>query len=1158
MGRREQIRRLARHTCVTAGAGAGKTRTLVQTYVELLAGVAGPALRPLEPSEIVAITFTDKAAEEMRERVVAAVARRAAEAGGAEAGRWRGLLPLVEWAPISTIHSFCAALLREFGVHLGLDPDFAVLDQDAFDQLQGEVMDQVLRQGLAAGDPDLTLALAHYPLAGPAALGGVLGQIMAALSTRGLGAGQAATATEAAFQRQMARRGQALAEMERAVAELDTARGGAKFDPKARYAAKVEALLGSWPALRAAIAADPNDAGCLRELKALWGGRWSNALTELRKYGAGLAGELISLAGLEQGLALSRALVALAGRVAAELALEQQRRSAVSFDGLLLLARDLLANYPEVLSELRQRWAALLVDEYQDVNPLQGELVELITGACGQGPGGPGPVALLVGDAKQSIYAFRGAEVELMHRARASLGSGPGQVVALPENFRSRPELVEFFNRLFAKVFPDSDPGEGVTPTPFSEDDRQQAAGGPEAPVGPALVVLRPQAPEGAPAAVMLQAEAQALARYLAGAFATGEARPGEVALLLRRLTQVGVFERELTRAGVEHYTVRGRGFFACQEVADVLHGLQAALDPGNHLALAGLLRSPLVGLSDESLLRLCYPDGDEFRPLGQAVAREEGHGLGPGQAERWRAGRDMLLALRAMAARLTPAELIEELIERSGVVPVLLATRQGEQKLANLRKLIESAREPSGVLRGSAEEFTAGLARLVAEPPQDPQAPLAGEDARVVRIMTVHQAKGLQFPVVVLADLGGGKPPQRMIPPPGPDGAVGAAPLDPATGQRLKHAVYQELKAREKAVGGGEDARLFYVACTRAVSRLVLVGDAGAGGNKAWPRWAAWAAEDPAAVEVNASGLAPDDPGGREPPAAAWPDLLPPDPGDQGARAAAVLESALARRHAPRARVSESVSGLEAWLQCPRLYAWTRRMGLDTGALAPAGPGGAAPAGGDPVALGSAVHRALELADLWAGPDALEPALDLALLDPALAGVDRGAALSVARNFWRTDLPAMIGELSPRAVLREQGFTLVLGQPGALPQVEVIGELDLLLAGPEPLLVDYKVTGDIHPEHYQDQLAIYSMALSKSLGAPPRAALCYLWPGGARLLPVQFSPGELRDYEQRIIRAGAEIASLDPLAEPQALPPGPGCPQGCALARAGWCRGDD
>lgn len=1155
MSRRDDIRRLAGHTCVTAGAGAGKTRTLVETYLGLLAGEAGPEPRPLEPAEIVAITFTEKAAEEMRERVVQAVAKMAGTARGPEAERWRKLLPLVEWAPINTIHGFCAALLREFGVHLGLDPDFSVLDQEAFDQLQTEVIDQSLRQALAEGDPDLTLALAHYPLSGPFGLSGAIGEITAALSTKGLNAAQADAATVRAFERHLARRGQVLAELDAAVAELKAAKGGPGFNPKAKYAQRIDDLLRDWAGLRARAAADPNDAVTLAEIKAAWGGRWSNDLTELRKHGQGLAEEMIALAGLEQGLPLSRALIALAGRAADGLAREQQRRAAISFDGLLLLARDLLVSHPEVLNELRRRWAAVLVDEYQDVNPVQGELVEIITGAGGRG--GDGPVALLVGDAKQSIYAFRGAEVELMQQARAALYAGQGRVVALPENFRSRPELVGFFNRLFAQVFPDAEPGEGVAAITFAADDEQRSAGGPEQPGGPAVVMLRPQAAGGGTAALALRAEARALARYLAAMFAAGEAKPGEVAVLLRRLTQVAVFERELREAGVEHYTVNGRGFFACQEVADVLHGLVAALHPDDDLALAGLLRSPLAGLSDESLLRLCHPDGGEFRPLGQALLQDDGQGLSPEQAARWRAAREVLLALRPMAPRLTPAELIEELIARSGVIPVLLATRQGEQKVANLRKLLENARDPGGVLRGSVEEFCAGLASLVADPPKDPQAPLSGEDARAVRIMTVHQAKGLEFPVVVLADLGGGKPPPRVIPPPGPDGAVGAAPLNPATGQKLHHAVFQELKSREAAVVRGEEARLFYVACTRAVSRLVLVCDPEAGGKKAWPRWARWAAEDPEAVEILADELADPGAGGQTAPAAAWPGYLPLEPGDQAASAGAVLDSALVRRHPPRARVSESVSGLEAWLQCPRLYAWTRRMGLDTGALA--GRAGQTGSGFDPVALGSAVHRALELAELWEGIEALEPALDLACLEPGLAGVDKAMALTIARNLWRTDLPGMIAELPREALLREQGFSLSLGRPGMLPVVEVIGELDLLLLRPEgALLVDYKISGRIEPEHYRDQLAIYSLALAHSLGAVPEVRLCYLWPEGAELVPLSFSADELNDYEQRIIKAGAQIAALDPLAEPGDLPRGEGCPQGCPLAGAGWCGPED
>ncbi|MBI5521803.1 MAG: UvrD-helicase domain-containing protein [Desulfarculus sp.] len=1159
---REQIAQLAQNFCVSAGAGAGKTTCLVATYLGLLAGAPGRA--PLKPEQIVAITFTDKAAQEMRQRVMREVAQRAR--AGAPGPDWAGLLPRVEWAPISTIHSFCAALLREMGNHLGLDPEFAVLEAREFEALKQEVILGLLRARLQGQDERLARLLRVHPLQGRGSLAELLARAQAELATQGVDAAQARQATAQAHAQALERVPQALAELGQVVGILRSGLASGEFNAKAGYGNKIKELAEFWHFAHKSLEENPGGPAALEQLGRILGGPWGKA-KELKDQAQALHQELSALAAVPAAAAFCQDLLDLAAQVEASLEEELRRRAALSFDHLLLLALKLLRDHPPVLAELRGRWRALLVDEFQDVNPVQGRMVYLLAGLEGPGPdtsarpAPAGPLVLLVGDRKQSIYAFRGADVSVFSQAMERFGAGAGQVAFLDENYRSRPELIAFFNRLFPQVFAQKDhagpaPGAYVD---FGGGD-QQVEGGQRADLaGPALEVLdcRALGGEHTSLAAWRQLEAQALASHLRGLLAQGR-DPGEIVILFRRLTQVALYERALRAAGLDYYTVGGRGFYQCQEVGDLLLALRALLDPQDGLALAGLLRSPLVGLSDEALFCLCHPAGYDYISLPQALAQgaDLPPWLGAGQQARWRTAQDWLEGLRPLARRRQPAQLLECLVESTDLLPVWLGTWGGEQRAANLRKLIELARDPRLSGAGVAD-FVRRLQEMVDQPPEDAQAALMGEEAPVVRLMTIHQAKGLEFQVVALADLA--FRPRHAAPLLGPGGVMGQKAPDPLGGPARPTALSQALLARQRAVEEAEAARLFYVAVTRARERLVFCLHGAPDKDQGY--WGRWARQhvlpDPLAQVISAQALDLDP--GAAPAAPPLPAAAEAGPGPQDRQAREIIEHCLRPQPPALALVSESVSGLEDWLACPRRHFLTRRLGLDTAWLAPAGQGGGA-GRGDPgaAALGSAVHRLLEITDLAQGPAGLER---------ALAGLDLAKELAaqahrLAAGWWDCGLPGLLAGAGPGQLAREQGFCLLLPGEHGGPDVELIGEFDLLvrpLQGPA-LLVDYKVTPEIKPEKYLAQMAIYSLALWRgqaAQGPPPRAFLCYLAPSGARLVEVSLTPEQLERWQGRVLRAGRAMAALPAQARPQDLPAGEGClPQACALARAGLCAG--
>ena len=1153
---RQEICRLERNLCITAGAGAGKTTAMVAAYVGLLQGNwQGP---PLSPRQVVAITFTEKAAAEMRDRVL----RQAAETFAGQPA-WSSLLPALELAPICTIHGFCASLLREHGVALGLDPDFNIMEAESFAQLRQEVIQEQIRQGMDQGADDFMELLAHYAPLGRWGLEGMVNTLHDSLAAWGLGHDLVAQASAQAHQEALDAAPGLLAQLVQGVAELSRA-GLENFDQSKKYIQNCQQLLTIWPGIFGRLQADPLDAAALEELAApLKGGfyKLKPIMDPIKQAREGLE----KLIPLPQAARLSQSLIRFSAQVATQVDRELGRLVSLSFDHLLVKARDLLRARPEVLAGLRAQYRVLMVDEFQDVNPVQGELVDLLAGLQDppdyQAPAGEEPPRLLVvGDPKQSIYAFRGAEVELFGRFAAR----PGQaVVHLPENFRSARELVDFFNRVFKQIFATGSLRErhaGAYLT-FSPQEEQKAAKEVPPLAGGAVQVLAVPGDPDWPVAQWRQVEAKALARLIQRLKDQGVA-PGDMVILLRRLTQVAVYENCLRAAGIEHYTVRGRGFFDCREVADLSLALRALLDPGDDLALAGWLRSPLVGLSDETLLAL---RGVEERPqslgraLGQAVELPDW--LEPSQQERWGAACALYCRLSPLARRLQPAELIEQVVRASSLDALLMALPDGEQRLANLRKLIELAREPQGPLAGGMEAFSQGLAALVASPPNDPQAPLAGEEAHVVRLMTVHQAKGLQFPVVILPDLAGAPGGSGGLPPPGPSGVVSLAPFNPLTGKRPAHQVLAALREREKARQEAEEARVFYVACTRAIKGLILVLNQ----CKRQGAWGVWT-RDILAGDPGAALLEPPD-GEAAPSASAptlreqWDGVMPPDPGPRATEGAALVERCSAGAGLAPWWVRESVSGLEDWLACPRRYGFTRLLGLDTAALARPGGWDAGPASESPAAqLGSLVHQVLEKADYSLGQSGLAP------LAVALAGEDRpnlAAQVSeLAGQFWRTGLPDLLAGITEPPILREQGFRLVLEHPGG-GGLELRGEFDLLFFDaqlPGWRLVDYKVTPKLHPEEYRHQMAIYALALWRMqgrTGQAPRAQLCQLQAGQGTLVDIPLDAGYLDELETRLLRAARDIAALPAGQDPLDLPASPDCHRdGCPLGRSGLCPG--
>jgi ATP-dependent helicase/nuclease subunit A len=855
---------------VVAGAGTGKTHALVNAYLFALLGLDAEG-KERAPSRILAITFTDKAASEMRRRVALRlqalvrdphadvdVNERAAafDKKVPEARALERMLRQLPGAPISTFHTLCSSLLRDMALNADLDPGFVVLDPVAESELLVETSEGAVLDRLAAGDPEVAELSARFSLRRFGRASGLvesLVQVHDKLAERGLSPADVKPAVLVAEAE--ARTTEQRGRCDRTITELWELVKGA--DERSR--AQLQKAFKLYRRLRDLL--DANESDEEQELarvfldvrnalerarprgQALSHAR-DNAVTALMELGAALCDRVTA----PHALALTRLLVDLAARVQ----LEKDQRGVLGFGDMLLRTRDLLRDHPSVRARVKARFDRVLVDEYQDTSPVQEDVVALLSEEPSRGdivPEGeramgwlklqPGRL-FVVGDPKQSIYGFRGADVQVFRHTHDVIVNGTercepsGQSRPLAESWRSRPPLLELTNQVALQTLPVGPVGVEVRPEDLL---RARRAG-----EGRAGALWRPTDSESLEPE---QAEALVLARSLRKLLDEGllvsertvdgewerPCRPGDVAVLLRRVKSASPIARALAHQGIPTIITGGEGFFRRPEVMDLIAALQLVVEPEDDLATLTVLRSPLVALSDDALVQIT--EGIEGWRRGLAWHDVPGAatkaGLDDDALSRIHALDALLRALRAELHRMPASRMVDALVDEGGYALAVGVERDAQERLANVEKL-------RAVCEGRPGDALRTIHRLwgwLDDPPQEGIAATGDPDADAVRIMTIHQAKGLEFPIVILADVG------SQLPTIGQD-----LELDPDLGLavsfrgrpievcswRAKHLVRpaaiiqvrEQRFARERA----ELARVLYVALTRARDHLFVVGE--------------------------------------------------------------------------------------------------------------------------------------------------------------------------------------------------------------------------------------------------------------------------------------------------------------------------------------------
>ena len=801
-----------RDVVVTAGAGSGKTSTLVARYACLLA-------QGKEPRRIAAITFSIKAAQEMRSRVRSTLMELQEQAvEETEKLYWSELSTQIDSARIGTIHSLCAEILRNHPAEAGLDPRFDLVDEGLSASLRGQVVEDTLAR-LVEEEHFLPL-LFQVPVRD---LSKMLVQML-----------KSRLETQEAFEIAIDNRSRLITELKQRMASpqiMELINELREYNPMellkaegSTLAEMVQNLLAYWSlAENALVENDPvNCAANLFEARRHYmnrrpgkkDGMLKPVIAELQHLFDVLIDPLTGGADskdkpstieteelFEQLLPLLREAF---DRVHKAYRGQLDKRQALDFDDLEDYAHRLLK-----IPEVRERWQkeldAIMVDEYQDTNPRQRDIVNALAGDRG--------CLFMVGDMRQSIYRFRRADVTVFREEQERIERQNGLLVDLDRTYRAHEQLLVATGDLLSDVIGTEEDlvrKYYVPYTPLVAHWKE-----PKHPVKAPPVEFIVGAGEDAATAKPIAG--QSLAARLQQLKQEGQIKNwDEVVLLFRASTGYPYYEEALEDAGIPFVTVAGRGFYDRPEIRDLLNILRAIADPLDDLSFAGLLRSPAFGLSDAGLFQLRQSEV----PYWQALQGDLSHLSEPDQACARRI-LQVLNLLMPMVDRVPVAELLKRVIDELDYRAILAtadigfkkrkASKAGGRLWRNLDKLLADTQLSQAV---NVRDFLDMVETLNDAGAREGEASAEAEGS--VRLMTIHSSKGLEFPIVVLADAGRGKPSSKAN-----------AFLSDELGVTFKldptPMLFRLAKFMDQDQDECEDFRILYVALTRAQSKLII-----------------------------------------------------------------------------------------------------------------------------------------------------------------------------------------------------------------------------------------------------------------------------------------------------------------------------------------------
>lgn len=1037
------INTIKSNVSLLAGAGSGKTYVLMKRFVQILR-----ADLSVNPTNIVAITFTRKAADEIKGRVRQAVSECVEQAQtDLERLRWQEHLQKVESAPISTIHSLCSRILRDNPVETQLDPEFTILEDFEAQDFFKETLQQYLRKNIKENAALRRLVQTY-------GVNSFVNQVTA------LGDKLSELVREDNLVEPYLKAKEELPALQQklfaAVREVIEAREALGAKTKGRQTLTEAA--GLLDEMQKQLLAPEPDCSLL------------DASGVIKVSGKALAAELTNLKNLRQelnhvllnakGCDLVQDWLAVLQEFYACLSARKQENNVLFNDDLDLLAIEHLQKNEALRQKYQERYKYIMVDEFQDTNERQRQLIYLL---CGNKLDGKNNL-FIVGDVKQSIYRFRHADVSVFNKVKEDIAQNAGQNLGMKTNFRSTQSIVESCNTAFCQLM--DLPKEEIC----LEHHEGANTGG--AKVCLLQVPYKSKDDELGAKEDKWQKEAEAIAAYLQQELPKVEPqlRPGaSKAILLRAMTHCEILRQTLQGYGINCVVVKGKGFYEQQEVLDILNLLAALHNRYASLELAGALRSNYFGLDDATLTQLFWQTEND-KPLWdvlQAVGSGELQALAMHAAER-------LHSLRQAAALMALPELFAQLWDELKPEFVLSQQENGPSKLANVKKLRRLAQQYCQTKQASLAEWLQNVKDLRASSSKEPAATVQADDA--LQIMTIHNSKGLEFDLVILPQLDksvkGDTASIKYLP--GKEGEQGLLGIKvPDKEMQLQNSgVYELAKARDSELEEAESRRLLYVAMTRAKKQLLMAGTVaeeklpeaviGLPSAKGW--WQQLQAVYEADWEKRESSCP-------------WvrllcADALSPAVVQQGVQQQLALKPlALAPlpAYAASGRTCFTASALQTYLHCQRQYYYQQVLAVPELEQTVAGE----QAHELPASVtGSIVHKALELYNGYNAEAVFAIALD---------EFAPGAAATQAKSMFDAYIVSDLYKALPKKQKRELEFVQPLQQ-----ELAAEGVIDLLAfdEADNMIIVDYKTGTPPEPDEvklgYAYQLALYKDAAEK------------------------------------------------------------------------------
>jgi ATP-dependent helicase/nuclease subunit A len=803
--RRRAIEETDRSFVVEASAGTGKTSILIRRILHCVLE-CGPKGAPVPLSRICAITFTEKAAGEMKIRLRQEFERRAASAG-AEGARARQALLDLESAAISTFHAFAVSLLKERPIEAGLDPRFTALDEIQSQLFFQRIWDAWLQRAIQERRPQLEQVLRKG--LGLEALRSAAGTLrMHAQTVRRLRLPSPPTEAEMR---------QRLHEMLHIGSELRAL----NLNPGDKLLPLLDNAL-SWlvnPA-GAAVLAKPGTKGSTTNWKD--GKETVESVREFIRAAVDLRAQSIQLPAQRSLWAMLRLII---DEFLPEWQAHKRAEGYLDFDDQLWCTHELLSTSPAARKEFQERYAALLVDEFQDTDPIQWEIICLLASSADNPEFAEGAIApgrlFIVGDPKQSIYRFRGADIETYAKvtgptAMTELGL---ESLELTTNFRSVPSILNFVDQAFCGAM------SSTSDKPYQP--KYLAFGGrgarEEKREFPCVYLLGDRNENGGLAGSgreFITIESTRIARLIAsiqgnadweiqrrpdGAWRTPRLR--DIAVLMPVLTHADALEDALREVGIPYVLEGGRFYYARSEVSSAITVLRSIANPNDGVALYGALRSIFFGISDEDLVR-ARADGLPLDYRGEVPSHSKLH-----------RPYHILQELHLLRHPRTASETLENLLQQTGAREVLAL--RGVQSLANLNKLARTLR----ALQQDAtfSEVVELVGSIDEEEAAESESRIMEEHSDAVRILSIHRSKGLDFPIVIAAGFGLQRRSRNadFLADRHAEKIFGLSVGSKESG--LQTPGWNDLVEKEKERDAAELTRLLYVALTRACDHLVL-----------------------------------------------------------------------------------------------------------------------------------------------------------------------------------------------------------------------------------------------------------------------------------------------------------------------------------------------